>query len=139
MLSAEPAVQRPVGTGLADPIRLYAAWGRDFLVLLDSDQEGRKQRSRYEDLFGGLVRDRVLCLENVDSSWARRGMEARFDEDDRLGIQRAAYPEEARYKKQSFNRAVQEVLATGRSVSVSDASLNRFRTLLQALRSRLNA
>jgi CO/xanthine dehydrogenase FAD-binding subunit len=106
-------------------------------VLLDSDKEGRKQHSRYSDMFGKLVEDRVFCLEDVDAAWADRGMEAMFEEADQMAIQAAAYPDESRFKKDLFNRAVQEALVTTRPVSVSEASLARFARLLTTLKERL--
>jgi hypothetical protein len=39
-------------TNLENLISLYLGWGRDFIVLLDSDKEGIKQKDRYLDLFG---------------------------------------------------------------------------------------
>lgn len=129
------------GTGagsLTDAIRLYVAWGRTFIVLLDSDKEGRKQRSRYEDKFGALVRGRVLCLEDIDPGWTKHGMEALFEESDRLVIQKAAYPDEVNYNKVLFNRAVQELLATSKAVTLSPAALARFRALLNGLRANLD-
>jgi hypothetical protein len=105
--------------------------------LTTSDQEGRKQRARYEEVFGVLVHGRVVCLEDVDASWSQHGMEALFELEDRLAIQKAAYPEEDSYKKVLFNRAIQELLATGRTVTLNPVTLTRFRTLLDGLRARL--
>ena len=45
---------------LDDIIRLYIAWGRSFIVLLDADKEGLAQKNRYKDLFGKLVDDRSI-------------------------------------------------------------------------------
>jgi AAA ATPase-like protein len=128
------------GTGagsLEVPIRLYVAWGRSFVVLLDSDKEGRKQQSRYQDVFGSLVRDRVVCLEDIDSAWSGHSMESLFTEGERLSIQKAAYPNEARYKKVLFNRAIQELLATHKQVRLSAETRNRFIKIFEVLQQRL--
>ena len=51
------------GSGSLDAvIRLYVAWGREFIILLDSDGEGEKQKKRYNDIFGALVKDRIFLL-----------------------------------------------------------------------------
>jgi hypothetical protein len=44
-----------------DPvIMLYVGWGLSFLVLLDSDKEGKSQKVRYSDLFGPVVENKII-------------------------------------------------------------------------------
>jgi hypothetical protein len=64
-------------------------------------------------------------------------MENMFEPDDRMTIQQAAYPSEGTYNKATFNRAVQELVATRRAVGVSDATSDRFRKLLAWLKEKL--
>jgi predicted ATPase len=133
LLSTKSKVNLMPGGGsgnLDDPIRLYSAWGRNFIVLLDSDEEGLIQKKRYEDIFGLLVKDRIFSLEDVDRSWKRRGMEYMLAEPDRLAIQQFAYPSASKYKKMHFNRAIQELYLIDRHITLSKETLENFKKLL---------
>ena len=137
---ADPQYLLP-GSGagtLSDPIRLYAAWGRDFVVLLDADREGKKQRQRYQDLFGLLVQDAILTLEDIAEEWSGKGMEFLFEEADRMTLQQARYPDEVQFNKTLFNRAIQELLMVKERPSISDVSKDRFTKLLNQLASHLD-
>ena len=121
------------GTGagtLATLIQLYIAWGREFLVLLDSDSQGSKEKARYIEKFGRLVENRIFTLSDVESTWSKKGMERLFEEEDLLNIQKAVEADSEKYRKASFNRAVQELNAARTTTSITDASQGRFRTLL---------
>ncbi len=118
---------------LDDLISLYVGWAREFLVLLDGDEEGRRQKERYIEKFGGLVEGRIVTLADVNSEWIGKEMEDLLEEADRLAIQRVAYPAEKEYKKNYFHRAVQEVNVTKVAVKVSRVSRGRFEELRQFL------
>ncbi len=54
------------GAGTLDTlIQLHIGWGKSFLILLDSDAEGLKQKARYEREFGPMVRDRCVLLADM--------------------------------------------------------------------------
>lgn len=54
------------GAGTLDPlIRLHIGWGKSFIVLLDGDSEGRRQRNRYERVFGVLLDKQCFILPDV--------------------------------------------------------------------------
>ena len=130
------------GTGagsLSDPIRLYSAWGRDFVVLLDADKEGRKQKQRYQELFESVVDGALLTLEDIDLAWHGKGSELLFEEEDRIAIQRARYPEEKFYNKALFNRAIQELIMVRERPALSKATTDRFQSLFRDLSKRLAA
>lgn len=75
------------GSGsLDDAIRLYLAWGRDFIVLLDSDKAGSKEKQRYENLFGALVKNRICSLEDVNKAWKKTSLESIFEPRDQIKI-----------------------------------------------------
>lgn len=119
------------GSGsLDDVIRLYIAWGRQFIVLLDADEEGEKQKKRYESIFGINVHNRIFTLKDVNSDWDCE-MEHLFDPDERLEIQRASYPGSSTFNKTHFNRSIQELTLTNSSVGVSEETRQRFETLIE--------
>lgn len=121
---------------LDDVIRLYVGWSRNFLVVLDSDREGEKQRERYIDLFGRIVEGRILTLRDLHPDLAGKSIEDAFDYSDRDTIQSIAYRGEA-YAKSKFFRALQEALATRTVVSLSEPTKSRFSKVLEGLSSKL--
>ncbi|MDQ6659372.1 MAG: AAA family ATPase [Chloroflexota bacterium] len=127
------------GAGHLDTaIRLYLAWGRNFVVLLDSDNEGNAQKQRYVKLFGPVVNDKIFCFADIDTSWAKKGMEYILEPDDRMAIQRASFPDAKRFHKDSFNRAVQELYLTDKRIPLSQATIDNFSRILAFCSSKLS-
>jgi len=126
------------GAGSLDTvIRLYLAWGRAFVVLLDSDSEGERQKARYVDAFGAALNKRITRLgEHVPDLVGGRS-EGLFTEAERLGIQRLAFPDDTRYDKKHFHRSLQEQVACDRSLPLSEVSQRRAEALLNSLKSML--
>ena len=52
---------------LGEIIRLYLAWGKHFIVLLDGD-DGVKSKGRYVKEFGDFVKDRIFTIKDVLNS-----------------------------------------------------------------------
>jgi 5S rRNA maturation endonuclease (ribonuclease M5) len=126
------------GAGSLDSlIRLYYAWGRQFIVLLDSDKEGEKQKERYEKLFGNLVKGRIFSLGSLDSNCNGKELEDIIDVDDRIAIQQSVFPDLTIFRKKQFNIALQECLALRKKLKLKDATLKRFESLIQTLQTRL--
>jgi predicted ATP-dependent endonuclease of OLD family len=126
------------GAGSLDKIiRLYIAWGREFIVLLDSDESGEEQKKRYENLFGALVRNRVYSLGDIDPSWKRMEMEDLIQEKDRNLIQRSAYPNASGFNKTHFNRAIQELFLTDKKLNLSANTLTNFEKTIDFCSERL--
>jgi hypothetical protein len=128
------------GAGSLDTvIRLYLAWGRDFVVLLDGDAEGREQRRRYGDLFGAAMNARVFGLSDVEGEWRNNALEKLFEAGDRQQIMEAVYGVGTKQTKTKFNRAIQELYLTRKRVEISSLASERFRTLLVFLRDALTS
>lgn len=122
------------GSGSLDTvIRLYYAWGRNFIVLLDSDAEGRKQKTRYLDMFNGIIQDRLFLFEDVENSWSKCAMEKLFDSNDLLNTQKSVFPETHKFDKKLFNVAIQENLAKRVSIPLSKTTIDKFKKLLNFL------
>lgn len=121
------------GAGSLDGIiRLYLGWARNFVVLLDSDKEGEKQKKRYRAMFGPILDGRLYTLDDVCQELKGKGMEKAFEKRDRDAIVEATYPSE-RYTKALFNRSIQECLATKRSIEMSPTTTDRFARILSRL------
>ena len=128
-----------MGAGqLADMIRLHLAWGMDFVVLLDSDSEGRKQKARYAHLFRATIEDRLFDLADVDPSWKDKGLERLFDGFEKLRIQKLAYPSATKFRKTHFNRSIQEAFLTDIKVKLGERTVRRFERLLDFVDQKFN-
>ncbi|HEY9831066.1 MAG TPA: AAA family ATPase [Stenomitos sp.] len=119
--------------GLDTVIRLYYSWGKSFIILLDSDTEGRKQKKRYEDLFGIVVHERLFTLEDIQSSWSNHAIEKLFGSNDHLKIQQTIHASSTKFDKKLFHLAIQENLVKGISVNISQETQNKFKKVLDFL------
>jgi ABC-type Mn2+/Zn2+ transport system ATPase subunit len=134
----EPALLPGTGSSSLDSvIRLYSAWAREFVILLDSDGEGAKQKARYKRVFEGLVAGRVFTLGDIDKAWVGLELEELFLSSDRLLVQGAAGWSKTTYSKRDFNRGVQEAALRGLRVPLSAEALDNFRRLLAYLSAHL--
>lgn len=119
------------GSGSLDPvIRLYYAWGRNFIVLLDSDAEGKKQKKRYQDVFSGIIQNRLFVFEDIEPSWSNCGMEKLFEPNDLLNVQKSVFPDSKNFDKKLFNLAIQENLVKKYSVPLGKKTTDTFKELL---------
>lgn len=128
------------GTGsghLDQSIRLYLGWGKEFVVVLDADSEGKKQKNRYADEFGLACSSRTFTLAEIDAKWEGKSVESLLSAEDRLLVQKHAYPEASEYHKGQFHRAIQEALMNRVQLAVSDDSCANFEKLLQFIAEKL--
>lgn len=118
-------------------ISLYLGWGMKFLVLLDSDDEGERQKNRYINLYGDYLIDFIVTYEDINDDWEDFETEDLFSTDDQLLIQKEAYPQESKYKKKFFNRSIQESFVTGKALDLSDETKSNFKIALDFLKKSL--
>ena len=114
---------------LDDVIRLYLAWGREFIILLDADQEGLKQKKRYEELFGVVVNNRIFSLQDIDKTWENKGTEFLLEKEEIMKIQDSIYPPTQTFNKTHFNRAIQELYLTNKQVEISSSTKEKFQKI----------
>ena len=100
-------------------ISLYLGWGTNFLVLLDSDPEGKNQKKRYEELFGLSISDRIVTYAEIDNSWQKIELEQLFTLEDRMEIQKRSYPIDKKFNKKLFNRSIQESYINSQIIELS--------------------
>lgn len=113
------------GSGNLDTlISLYIGWGKDFIILLDSDKEGAKQKERYIEKFGIIVEPRIFTLEDIDPSWKKSKMEKLFDNSEALQFQQTTYPSSTTLNKTHFNRTIQECLINRRGFAFNAKTKN---------------
>ena len=113
-------------------IRLYLGWAKNFVVLLDSDKEGEKQKQRYLDTFGPILNGRLFTLGDICQELNGKAMEEAFEKQERDDIVVATYPNQP-YTKAYFNRSIQECLVTKRSIGISQTTTKRFASIFSKL------
>jgi len=115
-------------------ISLYLGWGSNFLILLDSDVAGLKQKKRYEELFGLSIVGKVVTYQDIDSKWEGKGSENLFTKSEQLHIQKKCYPLEDKFSKKLFNRSIQECYIGSHSAEIGKQTLSAFQKTIEFLK-----
>jgi len=119
-------------------ISLYLGWARPFVVLLDSDKEGKAQKRRYTDLYGPSIADRVICLHDINPAWDGMELEDLFSKADKMGIIHRCYPDCIEWHKDTFNRSVQELLVSRSSIDLEQSTKENLGRITTTVTERLN-
>ena len=119
-------------------IRLYLGWGKKFILLLDDDEAGRRNRDEYIrewDPQGFLV----LTLGDISEDWRGLGMDKLLSEADVENIRAKFCPyQKGRPSKKEICRALQEKLSHEDASNISKETIDSFRKLMDQLKERLN-
>jgi len=113
-------------SNLESLISLYLGWGKTFVIILDSDKEGKKQRTRYIDNFGEYISDIIQTLEDVNPLWSNHKLESLLKKSEILEIQKMQYPDSGRINKKLFHRSVQELLINKTTYDFSSETIENF-------------
>jgi len=116
-------------------ISLLYSWGKEYIVLLDSDVEAKNNKKRYEEVFGGMVENKIFTLDNIDITW-KKSLESLLTDDQKLKIQNKSFPSK-KYIKTKYNRAIQELLMTGKQTDIGEDVLSNFRKFYEFLKDEL--
>lgn len=115
-------------------VSLYLGWNRKFVLLLDADKEGKKQKEKYLNDFGEILHDKIFLLSDVDGSWDGMELEDLIEEKNKLDIQSSCYPSSTVYNKTHFNRSIQEQYLKNVAVDIGTVGQQRFRKLIDFLK-----
>jgi ABC-type cobalamin/Fe3+-siderophores transport system ATPase subunit len=110
-------------------ISLYLAWGRKFIIVLDSDKKGQKTQQKYIEDYGIKLENRVFTLKDINAIWNNHDFEHLFNKDELIAVQRRCYPDAIKYTKTQFNRAIQELLIKKEKVTLSDDTIGNFKNV----------
>ncbi|MBR9847535.1 MAG: AAA family ATPase [Algicola sp.] len=124
-------------SNLENLISLYLGWGKKFVVLLDSDEAGKKEKKRYIELFGPYVEDIIFTYEDINEKWVKFKTENLFTKKDQLNIQTENYPTETKLKKKIFNRSLQENFVSNKSIKLEKTTHDNFLLVLNYIKSKL--
>lgn len=114
-------------------ISLYLGWGADFVVLLDSDDQGKKEKKRYLEQFGEHLRGIILTYEDINPEWQETETEDLFSKEDKLSIMKIINPELKKFDKKAFNRAITELFVTESELSLDNISKQNFSSVFAIL------
>lgn len=87
-------------------ITLYTGWGKNYIVLLDSDKAGKDSKKRYLDMFGPLLENKIFTLKDVNKKWTKNNMENILPNKDKLIIQQICFPDSKRFSKSLYNKSL---------------------------------
>ena len=124
------------GAGSLDTlIRLHVGWGKSFIVLLDADAEGEKQKGRYESEFGPILDGRCLLLSEVCGDETVSDIEELLDVADREVVITTIFADKkaAPKPKKALRQAILELYARRETVSLSSGSQSRITAVLDRL------
>jgi predicted ATPase/5S rRNA maturation endonuclease (ribonuclease M5) len=117
-------------TKLSILISLYYGWGKKFVVLLDSDEAGQTQKTRYIESFGALATESIFTLEDIESEWKNMPMEKLFDSGEKIAVQKIKYPDDDRFNKKHFNFSIQEAVIQNMTLPLSETTLEKFSKII---------
>lgn len=127
------------GAGSLDEIiALYLSWGRKFVVVLDADSAGHREKNRYIKQFGVIVEDSIFCLDDIKSEFKDYTTESLTLSDDRDAIVKKVYGDEAAYDKNLYNSALQKLyIDNDITTSFSGETLNNFKAVTDFVKEKL--
>jgi len=116
-------------------ISLFYSWGKDFILLLDSDIEAQSSKKRYQEMFGGIVKERIYTLADINPAW-KKTMEMILTNDQRLKLQQALF-QSKKYSKKTYNKAIQELLMTKNKIEVEKEVIASFMEIYNFIKQKL--
>lgn len=143
VLNVSSDVRMVPGTGagsLDTLIQLHIGWGKSFLILLDGDAEGIKQRERYEREFGPLIKDRCALLPEICGDASVREAEDLLSRSDKINLTSAIYAAGVQRPraKRALRQAITELYARKQIMSVEASTAKRFEHIFIELRRHLD-
>jgi AAA ATPase domain len=129
------------GAGSLDTlIRLHIGWGKSFAILLDGDQEGRKQQIRYIQEFGPMITGRCVLLPDMCNDQSVSEIEDLLTDTDKAKMMKAVANGGAVRDagKKLLHRAIIELYARKKQVTLGQASKSRVKMLIDSLTSLLD-
>jgi len=118
-------------------ISLYLSWGRDFIVLLDSDKGGEESKEKYLKDFGKICEDKIFTLIDINKSFKDFTTEDLISEKERVQLMQTIFPLQKTYDKSKFNSAIQELFISGKKFTFSKESMKNFELVFKFIDSSL--
>lgn len=120
------------GAGKLDTlISLYIGWGRKFIIILDADKAGIKQKERYIEEYL-LSTTQVFTLEDIHANWKNFKFEDLFSQPakNHLSQKNKSSGTSKKISKKDLARTIQEMLINNESWNFCQDTLNNFKVLI---------
>jgi len=117
---------------LGNLIQLYIGWGKEFCILLDSDNAGQDSQKKYEEEWNGSVDGRIFYYGNILSDIEDRPIESLFSKKDKKEIF-DKIGQDFSSKKKALNRAIQELYIRNVIADFEEGTIDKFRQILDYL------
>lgn len=128
-----------LGSGNLDTIiSLYIAWGKNIIVLLDSDDAGEKERNRYIKKYGKILENRIFTYSDIDNKWANNAMEKIIGKEECIRFSKSIYPNLVKPNKKTFNRAIQEAMITNNKFEFKENTISNIKKIFEFLAQKLD-
>lgn len=132
-----PIFPGTTASGFDTLISLFLGWGRRFILLLDDDEEGRRQRERYIRNWN-LRPSQVVTLGGLSQDWKGHELEDLLSDRDKKNIGLKFYPDnDGKLSKKEIARALQEKLIRSDASGISKKTALVFQELIMAATERL--
>lgn len=144
VLGVDSPIRTVPGTGAGSLdvlIQLHIGWGKSFLILLDGDTEGVKQRERYKAKFGSLVEGRCVLLSEICGEATAKEAEDLLSDADKTRLISAIYTADVQRptEKKALSQAIVELHARKQAISMGTSTVRRFKKIFQELQQRLES
>lgn len=127
-------------TTMGPLIGLHLGWGKNFILLLDSDKAGSDQADRYVEEFGPLLETHLVQLCDIAGDPDVTAIESLLTKTDRKKIIGAVLPAKGRpSEKKALFRSLQHLLATGEKVELGPTSVRKVTAVLRNLNETLQS
>ena len=120
---------------LDEIIRLYMAWGSNFVVLLDGDRGGEAAKKRYQENYGEYVQNRIFTLK--DATGTSTATEGLLEGSDKEKLYDSIFGKDAYKKirgkskeKDSLNLAINQLLSNKKKLSLGGRTKTSVRAVL---------
>lgn len=120
------------------PVALYESWGRNYIVLLDSDKQGRDQKVRYIKEYSS---DSVIfTLEDVDPLFKNISTEDLFLDQEKIEICKEFNSALTTYDKSAFNTGIQMLYSEKRIPAyLTDDTKNKIKKITDFVNSKFKS
>lgn len=121
--------------GMDTLISLYSGWGKNFILLLDEDKKIDESISHYIKEWDEPIKSKIYTISSIlNRNGENIGMEKMFSLDDLYSIVNEADKNgNPVYTKNKFNRAIQELIMSNKTPTLSEYATKNFQELFQRL------
>jgi len=125
-------------TNLGPIISLYQAWGKKYIIILDSDSVGLKRRKMYLTEYL-LPEDKIYTLEDIDSNWNNYKFEKLFSSQAKTNLRDKYFPNRSKkLSKSELAKLIQEMLLVKEPWNYCDETSDNFKKIIEFSNDKLN-